>query len=93
MFFLGVSALLYKTKELRRFQYFCSSSWNGGIYATPNSLGSRSGIPIAGAWFSLLHLGYPHFKEQAGIIFKAIETVKNSIKTKIPELQVNKYYK
>lgn len=53
-------------------------------------MGSRSGIPIAGAWFSLLHLGYPHFKEQAGIIFKAIETVKNGIKNKIPELQVNK---
>ena len=90
-FFIGVSALIYKTKELRRFQYFCCSSWSGGIYATPNTLGSRSGIPIAGAWFSLLHLGYSHFKEQAGIIFKAVETIKNGIKTKIQELQVIKF--
>ena len=51
----GVSLLLYKTAELRHLQYVINADWSGGIYATPTMSGSRSGAPIAGAWFSMVY--------------------------------------
>lgn len=41
------------------------SSWTGGIYATHTLLGSKSGGPIAGAWFALMYNGYNKYKENA----------------------------
>lgn len=46
----GASVILYKTRKLRRYQYFQTCSWNGGIYGTPTLSGSRYGSAIAGTW-------------------------------------------
>lgn len=54
----GLSVLLYRTKDLRRFQFYSKSDWTGGIYVTPGFLGSRSSVAIAGGWFSLVYNGY-----------------------------------
>jgi sphinganine-1-phosphate aldolase len=39
----GASVVLHRTKELRRYQTFTFDGWLGGMYATPNMQGSRSG--------------------------------------------------
>lgn len=53
----GVSVILHRTKELRRYQTFVFSDWLGGFYASPNLQGTRSGLPMAAAWAVMQHLG------------------------------------
>ena len=75
----GVSAVFYKTKELRHFQYFSTTTWPGGLYLTPNAMGSRSGSPIAGAWFAMVYLGYNTYRDNARKIFEAVRKIKEGI--------------
>jgi glutamate/tyrosine decarboxylase-like PLP-dependent enzyme len=53
----GASVILYKNRALRRHQYFVSSEWPGGIYASPTISGTRPGGAIAAAWAILNYLG------------------------------------
>jgi len=53
----GVSVILHRTKELRRYQTFVFDDWLGGFYASPNLQGTRSGLPMAAAWAVMSHLG------------------------------------
>lgn len=53
----GVSVILHRTKELRRYQTFVFDDWLGGFYASPNLQGTRSGLPMAAAWAVMQHLG------------------------------------
>ncbi len=53
----GVSVILHRTKELRRYQTFVFDGWLGGLYASPNLQGTRSGLPMAAAWAVMQYLG------------------------------------
>lgn len=53
----GVSVILHRTKRLRRYQTFVFDGWLGGLYASPNLQGTRSGLPMAAAWAVMQHLG------------------------------------
>ena len=53
----GVSVILHRTKESRRWQTFVFDGWLGGFYASPNLQGTRSGLPMAAAWAVIQHLG------------------------------------
>ncbi|KAI9770745.1 MAG: hypothetical protein M1840_002995 [Geoglossum simile] len=53
----GSSVLLYRTKQLRTYQYFISPDWSGGVYASPSIAGSRPGALIAGCWASMMNQG------------------------------------
>ncbi|KAK0705365.1 pyridoxal phosphate-dependent transferase [Lasiosphaeris hirsuta] len=53
----GNSTVLYRTRELRTYQYFVDPSWSGGVYASPGIAGSRPGALIAGCWASLMSVG------------------------------------
>ncbi|KAJ3507676.1 hypothetical protein NM208_g15928 [Fusarium decemcellulare] len=53
----GNSTVLYRSAELRTFQYFVSPDWSGGVYASPGIAGSRPGALIAGCWASLMTIG------------------------------------
>ena len=83
----GVSAVFYKTKELRHYQYFSTTTWPGGIYLTPNAMGSRSGSPIAGAWFAMVYIGYNGYRDNANLVFSAVEKIKKGI-AEYEELEV-----
>lgn len=63
----GVSVILHRTKELRKYQTFVFDDWLGGFYASPNLQGTRSGLPMAAAWAVMAHLGtdgYTRLTEQ-----------------------------
>ena len=83
----GISSIFYKTKELRHYQYFANTSWVGGIYATPTAPGSRSGAPIAGAWFAMVYNGLNVYKENAKKIFNSTRVFREKIEN-IKELKV-----
>jgi sphinganine-1-phosphate aldolase len=59
----GVSVILHRTKESRRFQTFVFDDWLGGLYASPNMQGTRSGLPMACAWAVMSHLGIDGYVE------------------------------
>lgn len=53
----GNSTVLYRTATLRKYQYFVSPDWSGGVYASPGVAGSRPGALIAGCWASMMNVG------------------------------------
>lgn len=53
----GNSTVLYRSADLRTYQYFVSPDWSGGVYASPGMAGSRPGALIAGCWASLMSMG------------------------------------
>jgi sphinganine-1-phosphate aldolase len=52
----GVSVILYKSKDIRKYQYFAYSIWPGGLFVSPSMPGTRGGGPIASAYASMLAL-------------------------------------
>jgi glutamate/tyrosine decarboxylase-like PLP-dependent enzyme len=54
----GVSVIVHRTKQLRRYQTWTFDGWLGGFYGSPNLQGTRSGAPMAAAWAVMQHLGY-----------------------------------
>jgi glutamate/tyrosine decarboxylase-like PLP-dependent enzyme len=61
----GVSTILYRSRELRRRQFFSYADWPGGLYGSPTLAGSRGGAPIAAAWAVWQHLGERGFTDLA----------------------------
>ena len=53
----GVSVILHRNKQSRKYQTFVFDGWLGGFYASPNMQGTRSGLPMACAWAVMQHLG------------------------------------
>ena len=53
----GASVVLYRGTELRKFQFFVTTGWPGGIYASPALAGTRPGGAIAAAWAVMNYLG------------------------------------
>lgn len=76
----GTSVVLYKSKELRRFQYFAYPDWTGGLYVTPSLAGSRPGALSAAAWASMMRLGYEGFLKNTEQILETAEEIKEGIK-------------
>ena len=78
----GTSVVLYRHKEIRKFQFTRVTDWTGGLYISPTMAGSRSGAVIAAAWASLLTTGRDGFVAQckhllglADRLVKGIETI------------------
>jgi sphinganine-1-phosphate aldolase len=68
----GVSVILHRTRELRRYQTWTFDGWLGGFYGSPNLQGSRSGLPMAAAWAVMQHLGIDGYVElTAGVLANA----------------------
>lgn len=64
----GVSVLLYSSDKYRKYQYFVTTYWPGGLYGTPGLSGSRSGTFIASAWISMMKLGVNGYQHNARIL-------------------------
>ncbi|KAH7108269.1 PLP-dependent transferase [Auriculariales sp. MPI-PUGE-AT-0066] len=54
----GTSVVMYRTAELRKYQYYVNTFWSGGVYASPAISGSRPGSLIAGTWAAMQYMGY-----------------------------------
>ena len=83
----GASVILYRTHELRKFQYFVMSSWPGGLYASPTMLGTRSGAPIAAAWAAIKAIGRDGYLKMAGEVMKTTQRLREGIES-VPGLRV-----
>ena len=54
----GASIVLYKNKELRKFQIWACSRWTGYTVINPAVTSSKSGGPMAAAWAVLKYMGH-----------------------------------
>lgn len=61
----GASILLYSSAKLRKYQFFTTCMWPGGLYGTAGIAGSRSGVSIASAWISMMKMGMSGYRESA----------------------------
>ncbi|PNS16694.1 Sphingosine-1-phosphate lyase [Sphaceloma murrayae] len=78
----GNSCVLYRTAALRKYQYFISPDWSGGVYASPNMAGSRPGALIAGCWASLMSVGESGYIDACHKIVGAAKKIAEAIKEK-----------
>ncbi|KAJ2905259.1 putative sphingosine-1-phosphate lyase protein [Zalerion maritima] len=77
----GSSTVLYRTQQLRTYQYFVSADWSGGVYASPGIAGSRPGALIAGCWASMMSVGQEGYIDACSTIVGAAKSVANGIST------------
>jgi sphinganine-1-phosphate aldolase len=64
---------------LRKYQYFITPTWTGGIYATPTISGSRPGALVATCWSALLHFGQDGYIESTRQILQSVEIIKKGV--------------
>ncbi|VVU95378.1 Pyridoxal-dependent decarboxylase conserved domain [seawater metagenome] len=76
----GSSIIMYRDQNLKKYQHFSHSDWNGGIYATPTIMGSKSGALIASAWAAMMYHGFDKYQEIATKIMEATERIKEAVK-------------
>ena len=81
----GTSVVLYRNNSLRRYQYFNTPAWPGGMYASPTSAGSRSGGLTAATWASMVYLGEEGYLDAARAIMTVADEIKKGVAA-IPEL-------
>ncbi len=75
----GASVIAYRTQALRRFQYFVSTDWPGGLYGSPTMLGTRPGGAIAAAWAAIVSMGRDGYRDMATRTMAATEALKTGI--------------
>ena len=83
----GTSVILYRTPELRRYQYYTIADWPGGLYFSPTFAGSRPGALSAACWAALLSMGEDGYMESVKQILATAEVIKQGI-NEISELKL-----
>ena len=74
----GSSVILFRDRTLFEHCYFISSQWSGGIYATTNITGSRSGLNVAWTWAILNSIGKTKYFNNAVSIICQLEKIKEA---------------
>lgn len=83
----GASTIIYRSMSYLKHQFFVSTDWPGGIYASPSLPGTRPGGSIAAAWAALMAMGEDGYLAQARACMDATRRLVEGINA-IPELQV-----
>ncbi|XP_073430995.1 sphingosine-1-phosphate lyase 1 [Dendrobates tinctorius] len=91
----GSSVILYSHKDYRQYQFFVTSDWPGGLYASPSIAGSRPGGIVAGCWATMMHMGEDGYIEatksiisNARFIIKELQKMKEIFIFGNPEVSV-----
>ncbi len=83
----GTSVLLYRTPELRRYQYFAATEWPGGLYLSPTIAGSRPGALSAAAWAAMVSLGEAGYLDATRRILDTAAAIRQGVEA-IPEVSL-----
>lgn len=83
----GSSVLLYRSMDYLRYQFFLTTDWAGGVYASAGLLGSRSGGPIASAWAAMNSLGEAGYMAITQRIMEGFQRLRQGIAA-MPELEI-----
>ncbi len=83
----GTSVILYRNPTLRRYQYFTTSEWPGGLYFSPTFAGSRPGALSAACWAAMIKIGKDGYLAATQKILEAAARIKKGIQD-IPEVYI-----
>jgi glutamate/tyrosine decarboxylase-like PLP-dependent enzyme len=83
----GASAVLYRSPELRRHQFFVETAWLGGLFGSPAMLGTRPGGIIAAAWAAMMAQGELGYMDLAHRTWDLSQRIQRGIAA-IPGLRV-----
>lgn len=83
----GTSIIMYANKDLRHKQYFVTTDWQGGVYATPNVSGSRAGGLIAATWATLMYMGLNGYVKATKDIVSTTRKIASEL-SKVPGIYV-----
>jgi glutamate/tyrosine decarboxylase-like PLP-dependent enzyme len=83
----GASVILYRSMDWLKYQFFVSTDWPGGIYASPSIPGTRAAGPIAAAWTGLQAMGVEGYLDLTRRALEACDILKVGI-ARIPGIKV-----
>ena len=83
----GSSVLLFSHPDYRKFTWFCTVNWPGGIYCSPSFQGSRPGGLVAATWAAMIAMGAKGYREHAEKIYQCAQKIRAGV-AKIPGLFV-----
>lgn len=83
----GASTVIYRNRDLRRFQYYVYADWPGGLYGSPSMTGTRPGGAIAAAWAALNFVGEEGYVNLARRILDTSTAIVEGIRS-IPGMRV-----
>jgi sphinganine-1-phosphate aldolase len=75
----GTSVVLYRSRALRRYQYFKYTDWPGGLYFSPTFAGSRPGALSAACWAAMVTIGESGYLEATRAILATARTIREGI--------------
>ncbi len=75
----GASVVVYRSMDYLKHQFFVSTDWPGGIYASPSMPGTRPGGPIAAAWAAMKSIGEDGYLELTRRTMEAAEVLKEGV--------------
>jgi glutamate/tyrosine decarboxylase-like PLP-dependent enzyme len=83
----GASALLYRSMDYLKHQFYVDTDYPGGIYAVPGFLGTRGGGPLAAAWAGMKALGQNGYREAARKVMDATGELRAALLA-IPQIEL-----
>ncbi|MEK7256618.1 MAG: aspartate aminotransferase family protein [Bacteroidota bacterium] len=83
----GASVILYKNMSYLRHQFFITTDFPGGIYASPTLLGTRPGGAIAAAWAGMKHLGEAGYLALAKQLMEGAVRLRQALEN-LPEIRI-----
>ncbi len=83
----GASTVIYRTRALRRHQFFVHADWPGGLFGSAGVLGTRPGGAIAAAWAVMHYLGEEGYLDLAKRAMNATSAIARGVRS-IPGVEV-----
>lgn len=83
----GASVLLYRNKDLRKYQFYACTNWTGYPVINTTIQSTKSGGPLAACWATLKYIGDEGYKRLIQTIANTKEEMLKYLE-QIPELQV-----
>jgi len=75
----GASTVLYRNKELRKYQIYTCAQWTGYTVINPTVQSTKSAGPLASAWAVLNFIGDDGYLEIARQVLEATRTIADAI--------------
>jgi len=75
----GASIILYKNKELRKYQFWACSRWTGYTVINPAVTSSKTGGPMAAAWAVLNYMGDEGYMEIVAEVMAATKKLVDGV--------------
>lgn len=83
----GASTVLYRSKELRKYQMYACSNWTGYTVINPTVQSTKSAGPVAAAWAVLNFFGDAGYLEIARQVLDATRRIADAI-DRMPDLRL-----